>query len=69
MDYVNPEALVSTEWLAEHMNAPDVRIVDASAVLPNVDRNPRETLHEYLGDLGTALADYPFAALSATSRS
>ena len=41
MDYVNPEALVSTEWLAEHMSAPDVRIVDASAVLPNVDRNPR----------------------------
>ena len=45
MDYVNPEALVSTEWLAEHLDATDVRIVDASSVLPNVDRNPRA---EYL---------------------
>jgi thiosulfate/3-mercaptopyruvate sulfurtransferase len=27
-------ALVSTDWLAEHMDAPDVRIVDASYYLP-----------------------------------
>ncbi len=41
MNYVNPDALVSTEWLAEHMNAPDVRIVDATSFLPTVDRNAR----------------------------
>ena len=46
MDYVNPEALVSTEWLAEHMNAPDVRIIDVSSCLPNEDRNPRQEYEE-----------------------
>ena len=40
MEYVNPEALVSTEWLAENISASDVRIIDASSVLPNVDRDP-----------------------------
>jgi thiosulfate/3-mercaptopyruvate sulfurtransferase len=27
-DYAHPELLVSTEWLAEHLNDPEVRIVD-----------------------------------------
>ena len=40
MNYVNPEALVSTEWLADHISASDVQVIDASRVLPNVDRNP-----------------------------
>lgn len=30
MSFKNPQALVSTEWLAEHLNAPDVHIVDAT---------------------------------------
>lgn len=34
-------ALVSTEWLAEHMSAPDVRIVDASYYLPVEEGNAR----------------------------
>ncbi len=46
MSYVNPEALVSTEWLAEHLNAPDVRIVDASYYLPGVDRNAKAEYRE-----------------------
>ena len=33
--------LVSTEWLAAHLNAPDVRIADASWYLPQAGRNPR----------------------------
>lgn len=37
----HPEPLVSTEWLAEHLNAPDVRVVDASYYLPQEDKNPR----------------------------
>lgn len=41
MTYVNPDALVSTEWLAEHLGAPDVRIVDASSFLPTIDRNAK----------------------------
>lgn len=39
MTYVNPDALVSTEWLAEHLKAPDLRIVDASWYLPTMSRN------------------------------
>lgn len=33
MSYANPEALVSTQWLEDHLEAPDVRIVDASFYL------------------------------------
>ncbi len=42
MTYVNADALVSTEWLSNHMKAPDVRVVDASWFLPSSGRNPRE---------------------------
>ena len=41
MSFVNPTSLVSTDWLAEHMEAPDVRIVDASWHMPATGRNPR----------------------------
>jgi thiosulfate/3-mercaptopyruvate sulfurtransferase len=40
MDYANPQSLVSTDWLAEHINAPDVRVVDASWYLPADNRDP-----------------------------
>ncbi|MFL5333738.1 MAG: 3-mercaptopyruvate sulfurtransferase [Geminicoccaceae bacterium] len=36
-----PEALVSTEWLATHLEAPDVRVVDATWFLPGTDRSAR----------------------------
>ncbi len=38
-------------------------------VFINVDPHPRETLAEYLGELGTSLHGYPFAELSATCAS
>ncbi|WP_339632413.1 3-mercaptopyruvate sulfurtransferase [uncultured Sneathiella sp.] len=41
MSYVNPTSLVSTDWLAEHMEAPDVRVVDASWHMPATGRDPR----------------------------
>ena len=41
MTYARPDALVSTEWLADHLDAPDVRIVDGSFYLPAQKRNPR----------------------------
>lgn len=41
MPYAKPEALVSTAWLADHMTAPDLRIVDATYFLPNVKRDAR----------------------------
>lgn len=33
--------LVSTEWLAQHLRAPDLRIVDASWYLPDMKRNAK----------------------------
>ncbi|HUT48934.1 MAG TPA: 3-mercaptopyruvate sulfurtransferase [Alphaproteobacteria bacterium] len=41
MSYANPDALVSTEWLAEHLAAPDVHVVDGSWYLPAMQRDPR----------------------------
>ncbi len=41
MTYANPDALVSTAWLAEHLNAPDVRVVDATTFLPGTGRNAK----------------------------
>ena len=34
--------LVSTKWLADHLDAPDVRVVDASWHMPAEGRNPYE---------------------------
>jgi len=34
--------LVSTAWLAEHLDAPDIRILDASWYLPSAERDPRD---------------------------
>lgn len=42
MEYANPDALVSTDWLEAHLSAPDVRVVDASYYLPIQNRNARE---------------------------
>lgn len=36
----DPQLLVSTEWLANHLQAPDVRILDASWYLPDQGRDP-----------------------------
>jgi len=41
MDYVNPDALVSTDWLAEHIDAPDVRVVDATWYMAFMKRDAR----------------------------
>ena len=41
MDYANPDALVSTDWLAENLDAPGVRVIDATWYLPTIDRDPR----------------------------
>lgn len=38
----DPTLLVSTDWLGERLNAPDVRILDASMYLPTDGRNGRE---------------------------
>jgi thiosulfate/3-mercaptopyruvate sulfurtransferase len=40
------QALVSTEWLAQRLDAPDVRVVDATWYLPTVQRDPRAEYDE-----------------------
>ena len=41
MSYVHPESLVSTEWLARHLQAPDLRVVDATWYLPAQQKDGR----------------------------
>jgi len=41
MPYARPDALVSTEWLAAHLDAPDVRVVDGSFYLPAQKRDSK----------------------------
>ncbi len=37
MTTATTDAVVSTDWLADHLSAPDVRVVDATLSLPNED--------------------------------
>lgn len=46
MPPVQPNALVNTSWLAEHLKAPDIRVVDATYALPTLNRNPRAEYEE-----------------------
>ena len=41
MSFTRPDSLVSTEWLAARLNAPDIRIVDGTFFLPTDGRNAR----------------------------
>ena len=41
MPYSRPDALVSTEWLAGHLTAPDVRVVDGTYFAPSAGRDAR----------------------------
>lgn len=37
----DPRTLVSTEWLARHLNDPDLRVIDGSWYLPSANRDPK----------------------------
>jgi thiosulfate/3-mercaptopyruvate sulfurtransferase len=41
MPYAHPEALVSTEWLAEHIRDPNIRVLDSSFKQPGVTPTAR----------------------------
>jgi thiosulfate/3-mercaptopyruvate sulfurtransferase len=41
MSVDNPKMLVSTQWLADHMKDPDLRIIDASYYLPDMGRDAK----------------------------
>ncbi len=42
MEYNKPNALVSTDWLEEHINDEDLRVVDATYHLPHDERDAYE---------------------------
>lgn len=46
MPYARPDALVSTDWLAGHLDDAGVRVVDATWYLPNQKRTGREDFDE-----------------------
>ena len=46
MSYANPDALVSTDWLAQHLDAPDVRVVDGSYFMAETGRHARAEYDE-----------------------
>ncbi len=41
MPYSNPKTLVSTAWLAAHLKDPDLRVLDASWFLPDMNRDAK----------------------------
>jgi thiosulfate/3-mercaptopyruvate sulfurtransferase len=41
MPAASPTGLVSTAWLAEHLHAPDLKVVDATWYLPTLQRDAR----------------------------
>ncbi len=45
MPYAHPEALVGSDWLAAHLDDPQVRVLDASFKLPGITPTSREDYH------------------------
>ncbi len=41
MPHSDPKTLVSTDWLAQHLHDPDLRVIDASWYLPAMGRDAR----------------------------
>lgn len=39
MTYANPDALIETQWLGEHLGDPNVKVLDASFHLPSTGRD------------------------------
>jgi thiosulfate/3-mercaptopyruvate sulfurtransferase len=46
MTYANPDSLVSTDWLARHLDSPDLRVVDGSFKLPGMKPKAKEDYAE-----------------------
>ena len=53
IDYAHPEALVSTEWVAEHLNDPSVRIIESNEdiLLYDTGHLPEAVHIDWRGDL------------------
>ena len=66
--YARPELLVDTDWLAQHLDAPDLRIVDCD-LFPEYRRAHIKnavgiSVHHYIKhpDYPSAPSDYPWVA-------
>lgn len=46
MEYVNPDALVETDWLAAHLDQPDVCVIDVSYHPPHAGKDARGEFRE-----------------------
>ena len=46
MTFANPDSLVSTDWLARHLDSPDLRVVDGSFKLPGMTPKAKEDYAE-----------------------
>jgi thiosulfate/3-mercaptopyruvate sulfurtransferase len=46
MTFANPDSLVSTDWLARHLDSPDLRVVDGSFKLPGMKPKAKEDYAE-----------------------
>jgi thiosulfate/3-mercaptopyruvate sulfurtransferase len=60
-DYANPEALVSTDWLAEHLDDPGIRIVESNEdpLLYDTGHIPGAVKIDWTADLNSQLSrDY-----------
>jgi thiosulfate/3-mercaptopyruvate sulfurtransferase len=60
-DYAHPDSLVSTEWLAEHLNDPDIRIVESNEdpLLYDTGHIPGAVKIDWTADLNDPIArDY-----------
>lgn len=71
MAQTDDENLVSTQWLADHLSAPDLRILDASWYLPDAGRDPKAEYDAQhipgarffdIGDISDEKSDLPHMA-------
>ena len=67
----DPKTLVSTEWLAAHLQDPDLRVIDASWHMPDAGRDPRAEFDQQhipgarffdLDEISDARSDLPHMA-------
>tara|TARA_B100001250_G_scaffold70117_1_gene56488 strand:- start:245 stop:415 length:171 start_codon:yes stop_codon:yes gene_type:complete len=42
----DPQVLVSTDWLSSRLSDPEIRILDATWYLPNIDRDAKAEYDE-----------------------
>ena len=57
MSYANPQYLVETDWLAQHLNDSNLRIIDVTGIL---QFSVRQFLLDVISNLGRFKHSLPF---------